>query len=163
MSFSEKVGANALGLKINACTPSLNFETCFSISSAENWSVTSQPVSSVNAPKLAPPEMKRRRVRSGMVLTASLSSKLLSTPGIRRLRKRPMIRLLAADDHGAKALRHQKCERDMNHDESDDNRHAEEVDVTGGVVATEQRGQILQLHRLPDRKSRQHDQDAGDD
>src|SRR5882757_6571455 len=120
MSFSEKVGAMALGLKISACTPSLNFETCFSISSAEKWSVTSQPVSSVSAPKLAPPEMKRRRVRSGMVLTASLSSRLLSTPGIIRLRRRPMISLpdfSAADDHGAQALRHQQCERDMNHHE----------------------------------------------
>ena len=90
MALSGKVGAIALGLKINACTPSLNFETCFSISSAEKLSVTSQPVSSVSAPRLAPPEMKRRRVRSGMVLTASLTSSVLSTPGIRRLRMRPM-------------------------------------------------------------------------
>src|SRR4051794_21372220 len=156
MSFSEKVGANALGLKINACTPSLNFDTCFSISSAEKWSVTSQPVSSVSAPRLAPPEMKRRRVRSGMVLTASRTSSVLSTPGIRRLRMRPMVMFLelSADDHGAQALRHQKGERDMNHDESDNRRHAEEVDVAGGVIAAEQRRQILQLHRLPDRQAR---------
>ena len=94
MALSGKVGAIALGLKINACTPSLNFETRFSISSAEKLSVTSQPVSSVSAPRLAPPEMKRRRVRSGMVLTASRTSSVLSTPGIRRLRMRPMTMLL---------------------------------------------------------------------
>ena len=81
MALSGKVGAMALGLNINACTPSLNFETCFSIASAEKLSVTSQPVSSVSAPRLAPPEMKRRRVRSGMVLTASRTQKRLVDAG----------------------------------------------------------------------------------
>jgi hypothetical protein len=38
-------GAIAFGLKIQACTASLNFETFFSISSAEDESTTSQPVS----------------------------------------------------------------------------------------------------------------------
>src|SRR5882672_7970428 len=123
MALSGKVGASALGLKIHACTPSLNFETCFSISSAEKPSDTSQPVSSVSAPRLAPPETKRRRVNSGIVLTASLINNFLSTPGIRSLRMRPMMILpifSAADDHRAQALRHQQCERDMNHQEGDD-------------------------------------------
>ena len=84
----------ALGLKIAACTPSLNFEICFSISSAEKLSDTSQPVSSVSAPRLAPAVMKRRRVKSGIALAASLTSSFLSTPGIRRLRMRPMVVLL---------------------------------------------------------------------
>src|SRR6476659_266442 len=153
----------ASGLKIAACTASLNLETCFSISSAEKLSETSQPVSSVRAPRLAPPEMKRRRVRSGMVLTASLISSVLSTPGIRRLRMRPIVSSSTTDDHGAQALRHQECERDMNHHEGDDQRHADEMDVTRGVVTAEQRRQILQLHRLPDRKTRQHNQDADHD
>src|SRR5260370_30997786 len=71
MALSGKVGASALGLKIAACTASLNFETFFNISSAEKLSETSQPVSSVSAPKLAPPAMKRRRARSGIRLVAS--------------------------------------------------------------------------------------------
>ena len=90
MALSGKVGASALGLKIAACTPSLNFEICFSIDSAEKLSVTSQPVSSVSAPRLAPPAMKRRRARSGITLVASLTSNCLSTPGIRSERSRPM-------------------------------------------------------------------------
>jgi len=91
IALSGKVGASALGLKMKACTPSLNFEICFSISSAENPSDTSQPVSSVSAPRLAPPAMKRRRARSGINLVASLTKSFLSTPGIRSLRMRPMM------------------------------------------------------------------------
>src|SRR5450631_961151 len=147
MALSGKVGASALGLKINACTPSLNFETFFSICSAEKLSDTSQPVNSVSAPKLAPPAMKRRRARSGITLTASLTSNCLSTPGIRSERSRPMIcppRNLAADDHGAQAFRHQHRQRDVNDQECNDRRHADEVDVTRQIIAAEQRRQVLQ-------------------
>ncbi len=91
IALSGNVGAIASGLNIHACTPSLNFEIFFSISSAEKLSDTSQPVSSVSAPRLAPPEMKRRRVRSGIAFTASLTSNFLSTPGISRLRMRPIM------------------------------------------------------------------------
>ena len=81
MALSGKVGASALGLKIAACTPSLNFEICFSISSAEKLSDTSQPVSSVSAPRLAPPAMKRRRVRSGISLGGVPDQQLLVDAG----------------------------------------------------------------------------------
>src|SRR5215470_13440570 len=146
MALSGKVGASASGLKIQACTASLNFETCASSLSAESLSTTSQPVSSVSAPRLAPPEMKRRRVMSGISLVASLTRSVLSTPGIKSLRKRPMIVSSessgsAADDHGAQALRHQDRKRDVNDEECHDRRHAEEVHVTGLVVIAEQRHQ----------------------
>src|ERR1700730_15999431 len=161
MALSGNVGASALGLKIAACTASLNFETFFSMSSAEKLSDTSQPVSSVSAPRLAPPAMKRRRARFGIIFTASRTSSFLSTPGIRSERRRPIVSSskLAADDHGAQAFRHQHRQRDMHHQERDDRRHAEEMNETRDVIAAEQRGQPLHLHRLPDRQSRQHDDD----
>ena len=51
----------------------------------------------------------------------------------------------------------------MHHQETADGGHADEVDVTRGVVAAEQRRQPLQLHRLPYRQARQHDDDTDDD
>src|SRR5258708_38787681 len=132
MALSGKVGASALGLKISACTPSLNFETCFSISSAEKLSDTSHPVNSVSAPRLAPPAIKRRRVRSGISLAASRTSSCLSTPGIRSERSRPMTcppRNLAADGHGAQAFGHQQRRRDVHNHERDDRRDTKEVDL----------------------------------
>src|SRR5882757_265036 len=114
--LSGKVGASASGLKIQACTASLNFEILFSRSSADDESITSQPVNSVSAPRLAPVVMNRRRDGSGIAFTASRTSSFLSTPGIRSLRRRPMTNLLLpSDDHGAQALRHQHRERDMDH------------------------------------------------
>src|SRR4051812_13673452 len=86
----------ALGLKIAACTPSLNFEICASSLSAEKLSETSQPVRNVSAPRLAPPAMKRRRESSGISFAASLTRSFLSTPGIKSDRMRPMILLLDA-------------------------------------------------------------------
>ena len=35
---------------------------------------------------------------------------------------------------------------------ADDRRHGEEMHVARALVAAEQRGQLLQLHRLPDRE-----------
>src|SRR5689334_23357002 len=139
MALSGKVGASALGLKMKACTPSLNFETCFSICSAEKPSDTSHPVRSVSAPRLAPPAMKRRRARSGMILTASRTSSCLSTPGIRSERSRPMMlsssNFSAADDHGAEAFGYKYRQRDVHDQERDDRRHAEEVDIAGYFIA----------------------------
>ncbi|MGY4381301.1 hypothetical protein ACVWZ3_008940 [Bradyrhizobium sp. i1.3.6] len=86
IALSGKVGASASGLNIQACTASLNFETFASRVSADEESTTSQPVSSVSAPRLAPPAMKRRRVKSGMDLMESLISSRLSTPGMRNER-----------------------------------------------------------------------------
>src|SRR5437763_13438705 len=167
MALSGKVGASALGWKIKACTPSLNFETFLSICSAEKLTDTSHPVRSFSAPSLAPPAMKRRRARSGMVLTASRTKSCLSTPGIRSERSRPMMCpppiFSAADDHGAEAFRHQHRQRDVHDQERDDRRHAEEMDVTGHFITAKQRRQPLQLHRFPNRKPRQHDQNADHD
>src|SRR5229473_5215467 len=144
MALSGNSGASALGLKIAACTASLNFETFFSMSSAEKLSDTSQPVRSVSAPRLAPPAIKRRRARSGITFTASRTSSFLSTPGIRSERSRPIVfssNLLAADDHGAQAFRYQHRQRDVHHQERDDRRHAEEMNETRDVIAAEQRRQ----------------------
>src|SRR5437588_11927999 len=164
MALSGKVGASASGLKMNACTASLNFETFFNTSSAEKLSVTSQPVNSVSAPKLAPPAMKRRRARSGITFTASLTNNFLSTPGIRSERMRPMTcPPLASDEHGAQAFRHQHRKHDMNDQKRNDQAHADEVNVTRNIVTAEQRRQPLQLHRFPDRQAREHDDDADHD
>src|ERR1700731_2336177 len=129
---------------MNACTPSFNFDTFFSISSAEKLSDTSQPVNSVSAPKLAPPAMKRRRARSGISFVASFTSSCLSTPGIRSLRMRPTMsssNFLAADNHGAQAFRHQHRQRNVHNQERADRRHADEMDLARHVVAAEQRRQ----------------------
>src|SRR6202035_1182117 len=136
------------------------------MSSAEKLSVTLQPVKSVSAPRLAPPAMKRRRAGSGSSLAASLTSSFWSTPGMSSERSRPMMsspRILAADDHGAQALRHQHRQRDVHDQERADQRHADEVDIARDVVAAEQGRQVLQLHRLPDRKPGQYDHDADHD
>src|SRR3954467_12442627 len=115
---------------MKACTASLNFETDFSISSAEDESITSQPVSSVSAPRLAPPAMKRRRLTSGIVLMESLISSRLSTPGIRNGRLAMVsCSALTADDHRAQTLRHQQREQNVNDEEGADRGHAEEMDV----------------------------------
>src|ERR1700761_3180613 len=139
--LSGKGGASASGLNTQACTASLNFDTCASSASAESLLTTSQPVNSVSAPRLAPPEMKRRRVRSGITLMASLTSSFLSTPGIRSLRMRPMGAPLASDDHRAQAFRHQQREHDVNDQEGDDQGHADEMHIAGNIVAAEQRRQ----------------------
>src|ERR1700761_498467 len=143
MALSGKLGASASGLKIAACTASLNFDTFFNIASAEKLSDTLHPVKSVSAPRLAPPEIKRRRVGSAITLPASRTSNCLSTPGIRSERRRPMTDsprgLLAADDHGAQALRHQQRQRDVNHQKRDDQSHADEMNIAGDIIAAEQR------------------------
>src|SRR5882757_6118802 len=102
--LSGKVGASASGLKIQACTASLNFEILFSRSSADDESITSQPVNSVSAPRLAPVVMNRRRDGSGIAFTASRTSSFLSTPGIRSLRRRPMTNLLQHDPEKCEAV-----------------------------------------------------------
>ena len=48
----------------------------------------------------------------------------------------------------------------MHDEEGDDRGHCCEVDVACEIVAAEQRGQPLQLHRLPDRQAGQHDDHA---
>src|SRR5207248_1510651 len=111
-------------------------------SSAEKLSVTSQPVNSVSAPRLAPPAMKRRRARSGISLVASLTRSFLSTPEIRSERSRPMLsssKILAADDHGAQAFRYQHRQGDMHDQEGADRRHAKEMHIARHVIAAEQR------------------------
>src|ERR1700712_5156972 len=128
---------------------SLNFEICDSRLSAESESETSQPVSRVSAPKLAPVAMKRRRARSGISLVASRTSRFLSTPGMIRDRRRFIMAISSAsDDHGAQTLRHQKRQRDVNHQEGADQRHHGEVHIAREIVAAEQGRKILQLHRL---------------
>ena len=50
----------------------------------------------------------------------------------------------------------------VHHQEADDRRHREEMNVARRLIAAEQHGEFLQLHRLPERQPRQHDHDAGD-
>src|SRR6201995_2248803 len=155
--LSGNSGASASGLNIQACTASLNLDTCFRTPSAESLSTTLQPVSSASAPMLAPPEMKRRRVKSGMAFAASRTSSCLATPGSRSLRMRPMMTSSTSDDHGAQAFGPQQRQHDMHDQKQHDRRHAEEMDIARPVIAAEQGHQPVQLHRLPDRQARQHD------
>ena len=123
--------------------------------------MTSQPVRKASAPRLAAPRRKQRRDRSGSSLAASLISSLGSTPGM-ILRcahggspQRPAIiarRLFGTSSASATCTAGSR-----------QSRHGEEVHVTGKIVAAEQRGQFLELHRFPDRQTRQHDHDAGKD
>src|SRR5215470_5770028 len=122
----------------------------------------SQPVRNVSAPRLAPPRRNSRRVGSGMSLVASLIRSLGSTPGI-TLRMRGMAPSLSSDDHGTQRLRHDEGHDDVNEQETNNRRHGEEMDITGRIIAAEQRGELLQLHRLPDREPRQHDDHTSDD
>src|SRR6266702_6900156 len=71
--------------------------------------------------------------------------------------------LSAADDHRAQALRHQQRERDVDDEEGADRGHAEEMDVARGRIVAEQRDEIIELHRLPYRQARQHDEHADHD
>src|SRR5688572_25376048 len=51
----------------------------------------------------------------------------------------------------------------MNHEEADDQRHADEMHDARALETTEQYGKLGELHRLPHRKSRQHLYDDDDD
>src|SRR5437016_1220309 len=96
----------------------------------------SQPVRKASAPRLAPPRKNRRRVGSGISLTASLTRSFRSTPGM-GLRMRDMIDLLTSGDHGAQALRHHEGHDHVDDHKSDDRRHGEEMHVARGVVTAE--------------------------
>src|ERR1043165_1810177 len=118
----------------------------------------SQPGRNASAPRLAAPRRKPRRLSSGISLAASLIRSFGSTPGM-ILRWR----MLSPRDHGANGLRHQQRQQDMYDQEADKHSHANKMDIAGEVVAAEQRGQFLELHRLPDRQAGKNDDDAGDD
>ena len=60
---------------------------------------------------------------------------------------------LFPDNHRAQAFRHQQRKRNVHHQKPDDQRHAGEMDVARDVIAAEDRGEILELHRLPDRQT----------
>src|SRR3972149_1627871 len=161
MALSGNVGASLVGLNSAACAPSLKAKILRRIPSAVSPSIMSQPVRKVSAPRLAAPRRKLRRIGSGSSLPASLISSLGSTPGMILCWR--MMLLLLSGDHRAHALRHDERQRHMHEQETDDRRHGEEMHVTAKVVTAEQRGQLLKLHRLPDRQTRQHDNDAGED
>src|SRR5256885_1908336 len=114
----------------------------------------SQPVRKVSAPRLAPPRRNSRRVGSGRSFAASLIRSFGSTPGI-GLRMRGMRFLLTSGDHGAQTFWHHEGHDDVDHDEAHDRCHGKEMHVAGGVVAAEQRGELLQLHRPPDTEAPQ--------
>src|SRR5664279_5155717 len=159
MALSGKVGASLVRLNSAACAPSLNEEILRSTPSAVSPSIMSQPVRKASAPRLAAPRRKPRRAGSGINLAASLISSLGSTPGMILLWRM----ILFPRNHGAQALRHQQRQRHVYSQEPDDRAHCDEMHVAGNIVAAEQRGQFLELHRLPDRETRQHDHDAGED
>src|SRR5947199_2098672 len=94
----------------------------------------SQPVRRASAPRLAPPRRNRRRVRSGISFSASLTRRAGSTPG-GFLRMRDILgsgtSSLTADDYGAQRLRNDKAHDDVNDEKGDDCGHGEKVDVAG--------------------------------
>ena len=57
-------------------------------------------------------------------------------------------------------VRHQQRQGDMHHQEQDDCGHAEEVNEACGLEVVEQRSEFRELHRLPQRQARQHDENA---
>src|ERR1019366_8140918 len=146
MALSGKVGASLVRLNSAACAPSLNEEILRNTPSAVSPSMMSQPVRKVSAPRLAAPRRKLRRIGSGISLPASLSSSLASTPGMILLMR--IVMLLVSRDHGAQVLRHDQRQRHMHDQEADDRAHGEEMHIAGDIVAAEQRGQFLELHRL---------------
>src|SRR5438270_8836515 len=124
----------------------------------------SQPVRKASAPRLAPPRRNRRRVGSGMSFAASLARRWASTPG-GFLRMRDILGIwslswLSAGDHGVQRLRYERAHDDVNDEKGDDCRHGEEVHVACCRITAEQSGEFLQLHRLPNGETRQHDHDA---
>src|SRR5215813_7913751 len=135
---------------------------CISAFSADGPSMMSQPERSASAPRLAPPRRNSRRVGSGRSLAASLIRSFGSTPGM-DLRRRGITDLSTADDHGAQAPWYHECHDHMDNQKADDRRHGEEMHEARGIVAAEQRGQLLKLHRLPDRKPGSDDDDPGND
>src|SRR5208283_3692327 len=157
-------GASLLGSNSQAWTRSLKREMTRSAFSELSPSMISQPLSTASAPRLAAPRRKNRRDGSGSNLAASLIRSFGSTPGsgLRRRVTDFSPRLSAAGQHRAQALRHQNGERHMHDQERNDGRHGGEVHITRGIVAAEETGQMLQLHRLPDRHPRQHDDETGE-
>src|SRR5215831_12285760 len=156
MSFSENVGVSLVRLNNSACAPSLNDDTLRNTFSAVSPSMMSQPVRNASAPRLAAPRRNERRAGSGINLAASLIRSLGSTPGM-SLRARI---LLLSNYHGTQALRHQQREQHVDAKKADDRAHCDKVHIAGEIVAAEQRGQFLKLHRLPDRQAGQHDDNA---
>src|SRR6185437_6260561 len=161
MALSGNVGASLVRLNNAACAPSLKAEILRNTPSAVLPSMMSQPVRKASAPRLAAPRRKPRRAGSGISLAASLISSLGSTPGM-ILRWRMGVSL-PSRDHGAQAPGHQQREQHMHGQKSDDCRHGEEMHVARKIITAEQRSQLLELHRLPDREAGQHDQDAAQD
>jgi hypothetical protein len=62
----------------------------------------------------------------------------------------------------ARRLWHQQRETDVDNQERDDCGHRGEMHVARKIVAAEHGRQFLELHRLPDRKTRQDDHNAGE-
>ena len=69
--------------------------------------------------------------------------------------------LRTAGHHGHQRMRHQQRQRDVHHDERHDRGHAEEMDEPRVLEAAEQRQQLGELDRLPDRQPGNDDHDAG--
>src|SRR5271169_4961549 len=123
-------------------------------------STMSQPVNIDSAPRLTAPRRNRRREDCGNNFAASLTRSFGSMPDA-VLRGLAILFPSASKDHRAQALRHQKRERNMDRQKRHDRGYGEEVHVTRPVVTAEQRSEIFELHRLPDRSTGQRDDDAG--
>src|SRR5579871_3159294 len=154
-ALSGKVGARRLGLNRSAWAPSLKREIARSALSADTPSTTSQPARNATAPRLAPPRKNARRAGLGRSCTASFTRSFGSTPGA-PLRLR-IVPLLPSNNHRAQAFRHEHGKQHVDHEKGDDRAHGEEVHDARIVITTEDEGQFLELHRLPDRKPGQHD------
>src|SRR6516225_10117725 len=105
----------------------------------------SHPVSKLSAPRL---NVWRKNWRRSMPPITGFRMMIGSV--IRSLLRPMRRRRGAAEDHRHQSLRHQNAQRDMDEEEGNNCRHAEEMHDPGELVAAKQPGQPLQLHRLPD-------------
>src|SRR5262249_164998 len=135
-------------------------DTTRKVFSAVGPSMMSQPVSIASEPRLKAPRRNSRRDGCGNSFAASLIRSLASTPG-GALRFWGIGFPLSPKYNGAQAVWHEQRKDDMDGKKSQDCRNGEEVDITCGVIAAEQHGQIFELHRFPDRQPGQNDDDAG--
>ena len=146
----------------SACTPSLNDDTARRNACTAPVSLTLQPVSMVSAPRRNRAAQQIAAVDVGDQLPVVVQRRFgrcRSSAGRSRMRGSgrhgvgPIIRRergwassastsRAAGDHGADGLGHQQRQRDVDDQEADDRRHADEMRQPCALEAAEQRRQF---------------------
>src|SRR3974390_1539869 len=179
-----------VGSNNRAWIRSLKADTVLSTSWTDARSETLQPVRKVSARRLSVPRNSLRLSMSAISLRFSTNSDWSGTIFGRKrevVRGRIMVRLRSsvggvgsvrrgrdaspagqdarsAGQHAEDGPRDQQRQRHMNHDEQADRGHADEVGEAGTLEIVEERNQVRELHRLPDRKTGDdlHDDDEND-